>query len=87
MIYNIDAKNTRKGNSISFSLKKDEGDYDFYYENEDTHEKINPEVISNNSIREICNNIMLANSPMRTLKPGETADFKTLTYEGKITCN
>lgn len=83
MIYKISAKNTINGNSVSFSLKKD--DFNYYYE--DNNEKINPEVIADNTIREICNQIMLADSPMHSLKPGETADFKTMSYEGKITCN
>lgn len=85
MIYKINAKNIIKGNTISFNLKRDGEDGDIYFEDKDK-KVYNPQEIPDTSRREICNNLMLANSPLFPLKPGKSAEFKTITYTGTINC-
>ena len=83
--YKINAKNVKKNTTVDFELKRDGPEEDFYFEGEN-NEKINPQEIPDTSRREICNNLMLANSPIFVLKPGKSCDFKTMTYAGTITC-
>ncbi len=81
MRYKIIANNTHKNEITEFYLDLVDGEMRYY--DEALGEYSHPQEVADNLIREVCDNIILANSPIRYLKPGDEADFnqQSMTFD------
>ena len=78
MILNVKATNKKSGEVISFPL---EGNADAGFTYEGTH----MQEVADNKIREVNNNLILLGSPLYTIKSGESAAIKNMTFDIEIT--
>lgn len=77
MILKIKATNKNNGNSFEYEL---EGDSAAGFTYEGTH----MQEVADNKIREVNNNLILHDSPIYTIKPGETANIEALSFDIEI---
>ncbi len=78
MIVNVKATNKRSGEVISYQL---EGDSAQGFTYEGTH----MQEVADNQIREVNNNLILHDSPLYTIKSGESAEKESLSFKIEIT--
>ena len=88
MKYKIIATNTHKNEVTEYYLEDITGEGDFRYFDEALGEYVHPQEVADNLIREVNDNVILANSPIRYLKPGDEADFNqsSMTFDIHIVC-
>lgn len=78
MIVNVKATNKNSGEIVSYQLEGDSSQ-GFLYDGTHMQE------VADNKIREINNNLILRDSPIYTLKPGESAKLDALSFNIEIT--
>ena len=78
MIVNVKATNKNSGEVISYQL---EGDSAQGFQYEGTH----MQEVADNKIREVNNNLILHDSPLYTIKSGESAAIESLSFTIEIT--
>lgn len=78
MIVNVKATNKNSGEVISYQL---EGDSAQGFTYEGTH----MQEVADNKIREVNNNLILHDSPLYTIKSGESAAIEALSFKIEIT--
>lgn len=78
MIVNVKATNKRSGEVISYQL---EGDSAQGFTYEGTH----MQEVADNQIREVNNNLILHDSPLYTIKSGESTEKESLSFKIEIT--
>ena len=77
MILNVNASNKKSGEKISFAL---EGDADAGFTYEGTH----MQEVADNKIREVNNTLILQDSPLYTIKSGESAEIERMSFDIEI---
>ena len=77
MIVNVEATNKHNGEVISYKLEGDSAAGFFY---EGTH----MQEVADNKIREVNNTLILQDSPLYTIKSGESAELERMSFDIKI---
>lgn len=77
MIINVKATNKHNGEVISYKL---EGNADAGFLYEGTH----MQEVADNKIREVNNTLILQDSPLYTIKAGESAELERMSFDIEI---
>ena len=77
MIVNVKATNKHNGNVTEYKLEGD-SDSGFLYDG------VHMQEVADNIIREVNNSLILKDSPIYTIKPGETATLDSISFDVEI---